>query len=193
LIGIKAVDPKFQASDGRLPILVRRSGGSQGIVSVDYSTAGGVSSLGFVPVSGTLVWGDGDRADKLIVLEPPGGFTLLLEKATGGAELAMSEIQIAPGPPAATNATAPTTTSATPPSSPVSPPNGNTGGGGAISWQVLMLLALAAMRRAFWDERRVLRCPSCSRSEPLRALDDDVVAPLLGERGQRRDVGPAPA
>jgi hypothetical protein len=38
LIGIKAVDPKRRASDGRIPILVRRSGGSQGIVSVDYST-----------------------------------------------------------------------------------------------------------------------------------------------------------
>lgn len=86
LIGIKAIDPKPRASDGRIPILVRRSGGSQGIVGVDYSTAGGAGSQSFVPVSGTLVWGDGDRADKLIEIEPPGGFTFSLANATGGAE-----------------------------------------------------------------------------------------------------------
>lgn len=142
LIGIKAVDPKPRASDGRIPILVRRSGGSQGSVSVDYSTAGGPGSQGFVPVSGTLVWGDGDRADKLIVIEPPGGFTFLLANATGGAELATSEIQVGTETEPAINATQPST-----------PPNSNTGGGGgAMSWEVLMLMALGVLRRA-WSSR----------------------------------------
>jgi uncharacterized delta-60 repeat protein len=142
LIGIKAVDPKPRANDGRIPILVRRSGGSQGIVSVDYSTAGGAGSQGFMPVSGTLVWGDGDRADKLIVIEPPGGFTFFLANATGGAELATSEIQVGTETEPAINVTQPST-----------PPNGNTGGGGgAMSWEVLMLMALGVLRRA-WSSR----------------------------------------
>lgn len=158
LIGIKAVDPKFSTSDGRLPILIRRSGGSQGTVSVDYSTTGGASSQGFIPVSGTLVWADGDRADKLIVIDPPEGFTLSLTKATGGAELAMSEIQVGNATQLTMNATPSSTTNATPPSTTVTPTTSNTGGGGgAMSWQVLLLMiALTALRRA-WLSRRVLR------------------------------------
>jgi hypothetical protein len=141
LIGIKAVDPKIRASDGRVPILIRRSGGSQGIVSVDYSTAAVASSQGFNSVSGTLVWGDGDRADKLIAIQPMGGFKLLLANATGGAELARSEIET------------PTTSTATPPSTAISPTNSNTGGGGGtMSWQVLILMALAVLRLA-WSSR----------------------------------------
>jgi uncharacterized delta-60 repeat protein len=138
LIGIKAVDPKPRTSDGRIPILIRRSGGSQGIVSVDYSTAGGLGSQGFTPVSGTLVWDDGDRADKLIVLEPPAGFTLSLANATGGAGLATREIQVGIETQTTMNATLPSTT--------ITPPDTNTGGGGgAMSWPVLMLLALAVL------------------------------------------------
>jgi hypothetical protein len=125
-------------------MLVRRSGGSQGIVSVDYATVGGPVSQGFVPVSGTLVWGDGDRADKLIVIEPPGGFTFLLANATGGSELATSEIQVGTETEPAINVTQATT-----------PPNRNTGGGGgAMGWEVLMLLALGVLRRA-WSSRRL--------------------------------------
>jgi hypothetical protein len=142
LIGIKALEPKPRASDGRIPILVRRSGGSQGIVSVDYSTAGGPGSQGFVPVSGTLVWDDGDRADKLVVIEPPGGFTFLLANATGGAELATSEIQVGTEPEPDIFAVQPST-----------PPNSNTGGGGgAMSWEVLLLMALGVLGRA-WSSR----------------------------------------
>jgi uncharacterized delta-60 repeat protein len=146
LIGIKAVDPKRRASDGRIPMLVRRSGGSQGIVSVDYSTAGGPDSQGFVPVYGTLVWGDGDRADKLLVIEPPGGFTFLLANATGGAELAMSEIQVGTETEPAINTTQPGTPQ------PSTLNGGTGGGGGALSWEVLMLLALGVLRRA-WSSR----------------------------------------
>jgi hypothetical protein len=162
LIGIKAVDPRPRASDGRIPILVRRSGGSQGIVSVDYSTAGGVSSQGFVPRSGTLVWGDGDRADKLIEIEPPGGFTFLLANATGAAELATSEIQVGtePHPPIG----------GTPPSTATTSPNSNTGsGGGSLSWEVLMLMALSVLRRT-WSSR-TLRCAERIRGvRPLKSV-----------------------
>jgi len=158
LIGIKSVDPKLRASDGRIPILVRRSGGSQGIVSVDYSTAGGPASQGFVPRSGTLVWSDGDRADKLVVIEPPGGFTFLLANATGGAELATNEIQVGTETEPAINATPPST-----------PPNSNAGGGGGgMSWEVLMLLALGVLRRA-WSSRTLRSAvPHCAQSNTTR-------------------------
>jgi uncharacterized delta-60 repeat protein len=173
LIGIKAVDPKPRASDGRIPILVRRSGGSQGIVSVEYSTAGGVSSQGFIPVTGTLVWGDGDRADKLVVIEPPGGFTFLLANVTGGAELATSEIRVGTETEAAINVTQPGNAIR-----PGTPPNGNTGGGGgAMSWEVLMLVALGVLHRA-WSSRNSSR--ASSRSARIRLIDVD--EPGLGSR-----------
>jgi uncharacterized delta-60 repeat protein len=151
LIGIKAVDPKLRTSDGRVPILVRRSGGSQGNVSVDYSTEGGTRGQAFVPVSGTLVWGDGDRTDKLIEIQPREGFKLLLANATGGAELATTEIQVGIETP-------PTTIAAPPPSTAITPTNSDSGGGGGTaSWEVLILMALAALRLVSSSRRLLVR------------------------------------
>jgi uncharacterized delta-60 repeat protein len=134
LIGIKAVDTKPRASDGRVPILIRRSGGSQGVVSVDYSTAGGTANQSMVPVSGTLVWGDGDRADKLIAIAPTARVTLSLANVTGGAELATSEIQVGD---------LQTPTAVTPASTAITPPSDDAGGGGAVGgWHVSLLMAL---------------------------------------------------
>jgi uncharacterized delta-60 repeat protein len=136
LIGIKTARLRARQSDGRIPVLIRRSGGSQGIVSVDYSTAGGAS--GFIPVSGTLTWDEGDRADKLIVIDAPGGFTLSLANPAGGARLATSAISFGVGAQIPTTTTTPVTT----PTTNIPANFSHTGGGGALSWEVLMLMAL---------------------------------------------------
>ena len=47
-------------------IIVTRTGGSDGAVSVDYATSNGTAEAGsdYTAASGTLNWGDGDTADK---------------------------------------------------------------------------------------------------------------------------------
>lgn len=52
-------------AEGGLSILVRRSEGATGAVSVKYAASPGTASAAdFTPVSGTLSWGDGDLAVK---------------------------------------------------------------------------------------------------------------------------------
>lgn len=51
-------------------VIVRRSGGNVGVVSVDYSTAD-ISAKApgdYLPVQGTLTWNDGDSAPKQIII-----------------------------------------------------------------------------------------------------------------------------
>jgi uncharacterized delta-60 repeat protein len=122
LIGIKAVDPQISGSDGGIVLRVRRSGGSEGQVSVDYSSESGAR--------GTLTWADGDRDDKVIMTRAGAG-SLALSNVTGGAGLAMRVIQLpaAPAPP------------------PAPTPPGSSGGGGALSWELLLALALVVRRR----------------------------------------------
>ena len=146
LIGIKAVGPRVRENDRRITVPIRRSGGSLGIVSVDYSTTtGSASSRDFIPVTGTLTWGDGDRADKNIVIDIVADteieaweeFTLSIANAAGGAVLATSQIQVTIDPEPATTGT------------PITVPaqNSNAGrGGGAMSWEVLLLMALGVFR-----------------------------------------------
>lgn len=75
-------------------ITVNRTGGSNGAASIDYGTAPGTATAGdFSPVSGTLVWSDGDTAPKTfsipltadIFAEPAELFTVTLSNATGAA------------------------------------------------------------------------------------------------------------
>ena len=61
----------FSATEGlnaKAFLTVRRSLGSNGVVSVDYGVSGGsaVSGVNFIPVAGTIVFGDGDTQDKQI-------------------------------------------------------------------------------------------------------------------------------
>ena len=152
LIGIKAVGRRAEESDGRIPVLIRRSGGSQGIVSVDYSTtSGSASSSDFIPMTGTLTWADGDRADKTIVIEIVADsqiegderFTLSLANSAGGASLATSEIEVT-----INDVSSPAVTTPQPglPATNSNASGGGGGGGGAMSWEVLMLMALLILR-----------------------------------------------
>lgn len=84
---------------GSVTINVLRSGGSDGAISVDYSTADvtAASPADYTAVSGTLKWADGDAEPKLVVVpivddadyEPtPENFTVKLGNLSGGATLA---------------------------------------------------------------------------------------------------------
>lgn len=84
---------------GSITILITRTGGSAGTVTVDYTTGDfeAVAGLDYVRTSGTLTWVAGDAAPKSIVIpiledtlvESPGGeeFLLVLANPTGGAVL----------------------------------------------------------------------------------------------------------
>jgi len=80
---------------------VRRTGGSNGSVNVDFATAPGQALTGsdFQYASGTLSWDDGDTSDRSITInliddeevEGDENFSLTLSEPTGGATLAASE------------------------------------------------------------------------------------------------------
>jgi uncharacterized delta-60 repeat protein len=142
LIGFDTFGPLQPEYQSPALLTVRRSGGSSGIVSVDYSTSDSTATAGadYVPSSGTLTWTDGDTADKTIavtllddsVSEGDERFNITLANPTGGAFLATSRssVMIAdddPAPP-------PTTPS------PVTSQGVGQGGGGSVG--PLMLAAL---------------------------------------------------
>ncbi len=89
-----------------VPVLVRRIGGSAGAVSVSYLVAGGTATGGadFVAALGTLSWGNGDTANKVInvalvndsAVEPAETLTVTLSNPLGGAALgtAMATVTI---------------------------------------------------------------------------------------------------
>ena len=80
---------------------MRRTGGSNGSVNVDFATAPGQALTGsdFQYASGTLSWDDGDTSDRSITInliddeevEGDENFSLTLSQPTGGATLAASE------------------------------------------------------------------------------------------------------
>lgn len=82
---------------GAVTITVKRTDGSQGAVSVDYSTADGTAVAGsdFTATSGTLNWADGDSSDKTFQVailddaevEGSETFTVSLASPSGGASL----------------------------------------------------------------------------------------------------------
>ena len=83
-------------------INVSRSGGTQGMVSVDYATMDGTATAGadYVMTSGTLTWADADGADKSFMVmitddatdEPDETITLMLSNAQGGASIGMPNL-----------------------------------------------------------------------------------------------------
>ncbi len=87
-----AVEVDEQA--GSAIVTLRRSFGSSGIAKVNYATANGTATAGadYYATSGTVVWADGDAADKQIMIpirpdavnEGTENFTLTLSSATGG-------------------------------------------------------------------------------------------------------------
>ncbi|MBZ0114621.1 MAG: hypothetical protein K8J08_19320, partial [Thermoanaerobaculia bacterium] len=78
-------------------VVVERSQGEDGAVSVDYSVTGGTASAGsdYVTVSGTLNWSDGDESNRTIVVEllpddisePNETIELALSNPTNGATI----------------------------------------------------------------------------------------------------------
>ncbi len=81
---------------GTVTITVNRSGGADGAVGVDYSTAiGTATAADFTAASGTLGWAEGDAAPKTFTVpitndalfEPDETFTAVLSGVTGGATL----------------------------------------------------------------------------------------------------------
>jgi choice-of-anchor B domain-containing protein len=132
-------------SAGILAISVRRSGGVQGQVSVDFATADGTAQAGsdYTATSGTLTWAQGDAADKRIFVpinddaaqEASEQFSITLGNLTGSATLdGSAQLNIvvnandAPAPPSG---------------------GGGGGGGGAVGlwWLVIALTVLGRSLR----------------------------------------------
>jgi len=84
-------------SSGQAIVVVERSRGENGLVTVDYEIVPGTAQPGddYQPVTGTLSWPDGDGSDKTFlvplvvddVLEPSEHAKLVLSNPTGGANL----------------------------------------------------------------------------------------------------------
>ena len=78
-------------------VTVARTGSSSGVVSVQYQTGGGTATANsdYTPASGTLVWNDGDAANKTFTIpivddqtyETDETVNLSLSNAVGGAVL----------------------------------------------------------------------------------------------------------
>lgn len=86
----------IEEDGGTFQFPVRRLGGSDGIVTVDYSSADitAIATTHYNTTSGTLTWQDGDSADKFIPLTPIDDtvaqtsnlqFSISLSNATNGA------------------------------------------------------------------------------------------------------------
>jgi hypothetical protein len=107
--GIIACLASTQTGDravGSAAILVGRSGGSSGSVTVEYRTVAGTASdvSDFLPAVGTLTWADGDVTDRTItvsLLSPIGAtakdLTIVLSDPTGGAVLGQSSTLLSLG------------------------------------------------------------------------------------------------
>jgi hypothetical protein len=139
-----------------LDLSVRRTGGSTGELSVQYTTVVGTADApaDFTPSFGTLVWEDGDMAPKTIIVpitddnvdEANENFTVVLSNSTGGLAsskllVTISDRAVAPPPPASPPPTRPPASGAV-----------NVGGSGAIFLELLFLLLIA---RSFLTVRQL--------------------------------------
>lgn len=129
-------------------LILRRTGGSTGQLSVDYRTVDGTASSGvdYVASSGTVVWSDGDLSEKTLSIavlnaDPAADFrhfNVELSNSSGGLAVDQATLSISPSesssgspPPAA-------------PPPPTPPPGSSTsGGGGAIGSELWFLIALS--------------------------------------------------
>jgi len=100
MLGFAATGYSQAETGGKITIVVLRSGGSNGMVTVDYATSDGSALAGkhYIPVFGTLSWADGDMSQKsfdVLVLDDgvqDGTHTVnvTLSNPTGGATLGQS-------------------------------------------------------------------------------------------------------
>ena len=99
-LGMSTSSTSVSESAGQVQVIVRRTGGDVGAVSVHYTTAAGTATAGsdYQARSGTLNWADGDSANKTITItlngdsvdEPNETFQVQLSAVTGGAALGSS-------------------------------------------------------------------------------------------------------
>ena len=99
-VGFVAAAESFSESVGTQRLIVRRTGGSSGAISVPYTFADITTTIGqdYVGTNGTLTWADGDTADKFIavpiiddsLVEFTESFAVTLGTPIGGAGLATS-------------------------------------------------------------------------------------------------------
>jgi Calx-beta domain/FG-GAP-like repeat len=97
LFQLSNASQKVVESVGSITVTVNRTSGNTGAVSVSYSSASGSAASGtdFAPVSGVLVWADGEAGAKTFnvpilsdaIIEPEEKFTVGLSAPTGGATL----------------------------------------------------------------------------------------------------------
>jgi hypothetical protein len=127
---------------------VRRTGGSSGNITVDYATLSDSATSGedFTAASGTLSWGDGEAADKIIEIsiaadstdESSETFRVVLSRPSGEAILASKTVLVE----IEGSSTAP------PPVPPPPPSASGDGGSGGVDWLSLAcLVALLPMFR----------------------------------------------
>ncbi|MCB1008094.1 MAG: hypothetical protein KDB94_04270 [Acidobacteria bacterium] len=93
-VQFKGASFPIEESAGEVVVIVRRHGGSSGEVSVDFETFDGSALAGedYTATAGTLVWGDGDGADKTVPIEilvddvgePLETFSVMLSNPVGG-------------------------------------------------------------------------------------------------------------
>ena len=96
-LGFAATGYSQAETGGKVTIVVLRSGGSNGMVTVDYATSDGSALAGkhYMPASGTLSWADGDLSQKSFdvpvlddgVQDGTHTVNLTLSNPTGGATL----------------------------------------------------------------------------------------------------------
>ncbi|MCU7829498.1 MAG: thrombospondin type 3 repeat-containing protein [Candidatus Thiodiazotropha sp. (ex Myrtea sp. 'scaly one' KF741663)] len=96
-IGFTITDISVTEGNQTLDVKVSRTGGSFGVVSVDFSLTGGSATIGsdFSVTSGTITFGDGDTTDRTIVItilddtasEGDETIAITLTNATGGAQI----------------------------------------------------------------------------------------------------------
>jgi hypothetical protein len=151
VVGFASAAASVAEAAGSIELLVERTGGSAGAVSVQYSTTAGTAGAGsdFSVASGTLTWAAGDTASKPIVVvissdsidEPNETLTVTLSSLTGGASLGIAAVTV-------------TILDDDPAQAAVAPPatqpaaGGGGGGGGALDvWVLLALAAFAAVTR----------------------------------------------
>jgi choice-of-anchor B domain-containing protein len=135
-----AIPAVSAAENGPATVLVRRSAGFAGAVSIQYATSDGTANAGsdYTATSGTLSWADGDLGDKSFTIaltndsqiDPDETFVVTLSNIAGGAVLEGSS-----------------TLTVTITNDDVAAPPDDDGGGGAKDFLFLAFLALLTARR----------------------------------------------
>ena len=149
-------------SEATAHLVVRRTGGTAGAVSVDFRAQNNNTTVGadYQEVSGTLTWPDGDSAAKTIdvsifddsLVDPYESISVALVNPTGGVALASTRASVY----IVDDDRAPATS--TPSTNPALGPASGFGagrGGGGVDWLLLFALMLAVTGRLIARARKV--------------------------------------